>query len=75
MDECCNRCGGSDVVDDLRVASSVDPFSSVPISILTFDAPEAAVLKKPRSHQLLARVCRACGHTELYLKEPEALQR
>ena len=69
----CTKCGSDDVIDGLQVASCVDTVSSVPLSIVTYNEPNAKIFKKPQSHQIHARVCRGCGCTELYIKEPQAL--
>jgi predicted nucleic-acid-binding Zn-ribbon protein len=74
MASTCSKCGSTALHANFPVVASIDNLSSVPVSIVTYDKPEARVFKAPHSHRLLARVCTACGLTELYVADPSALK-
>ncbi len=76
MNLICAKCDSTNVAGRLRVTGTgVDRFGfTVPLSIVTHDEPDALLFKKPQAHQIHARVCRDCGHTELYVDTPETLR-
>ena len=73
MDLVCPKCGSAEVLRDVPVVANVDHLSSVPVSALAYKNPEARLFKVPLPHRFLARVCGACGFSEFYVEDPEAL--
>jgi predicted nucleic-acid-binding Zn-ribbon protein len=67
----CAKCGSSEILPDVPIVSNVDNFSAVPVSGLAYRKPDARVFRGPVPHRLLARVCGACGFTELYIEDPK----
>jgi predicted nucleic-acid-binding Zn-ribbon protein len=73
LDMRCSKCGSSDVLPNVPVVSSSDNISSVPVSALAYNKPDAWVFKGPVTHRFVARICGACGFAEFYVEDSKAL--
>jgi predicted RNA-binding Zn-ribbon protein involved in translation (DUF1610 family) len=73
MDTECPKCGSQEVIPSVEVMDRSD--SGVQsLSLLIAEKPQAAVFRGWRKFPLSARVCPACGYTELYVSDPRGVQ-
>lgn len=72
MDTVCEKCGSTEIVSGVRIASGVDRFSSVPIAAVVYREPDALLLKQPVTFPISARICGECGHVEFCVEDPKA---
>ena len=71
-DEKCSKCGSARVVDDVEVRVNVLSSEKEVLAIVYGD-PKAMFWKERSIHPMRARICGACGLTELYAERPEKL--
>jgi hypothetical protein len=73
METECPKCGSREVIPSLEVMDRSD--SGVQsLSLLIAEKPQAAIFRGWRRFPLSARVCPACGYTELYVSDPRGVQ-
>ena len=73
MERECPNCGSSEVIPSVRVIDRSDSGVQA-LSILIAEKPQAAVFRGWRKFALSARVCGACGYTELYVSDPHGMR-
>ena len=66
----CPSCGSTDVITDARI---VDRTLEEELRVTVERRPHAKVFKGTVGVTLKARVCGACGRTELYVSDPARL--
>jgi hypothetical protein len=71
----CLRCGADEVMPRVRVVERGDDNIRYELQAEVLRRPNALVFKRPERVNLTARVCSACGFTELYVDAPAALYR
>ncbi len=71
----CPRCGGKEILENVRMAVSVDRISSAPLVAVGYKRPDALLLKGSVQHETTATICASCGYTELYTANPGELAR
>ncbi|PYP78105.1 MAG: hypothetical protein DMD35_12430 [Gemmatimonadetes bacterium] len=69
----CSRCGADEVIPRVRVAERGDDNFRYDLQVEIQRRPNAVFFKRPQRADLTARVCGACGYTELYVDAPGAL--
>jgi len=69
----CPRCGSDEVIPRARVAERGDDNMRYDLQVEVQRRPNAILFKRPERVNLTARVCCACGYTELYVDAPRAL--
>jgi hypothetical protein len=73
METECPKCGSHEVIPSVEVMDRSD--SGVQsLSLLIAEKPQAAIFRGWRKFPLSARVCPACGYTELYVSDPRGVQ-
>ena len=71
----CPRCGSDEVMPRVRVVERGDDGLRHDLQAEILRRPNALLFKRPERANLTARVCSACGYTELYVDAPAALYR
>lgn len=69
----CSRCSSHEVIPRARVAERGDDNLRYDLQVEVQRRPNAILFKRPERVDLVARVCCACGYTELYVNAPRAL--
>ena len=69
----CARCGSDEVIPRVRVAERGADDMRHDLQVEIQRRPNARFFKRPERVDLTARVCCACGYTELYVDAPRAL--
>jgi ribosomal protein S27AE len=69
----CPRCSSGEVIPRVRVAERGDDNLRYDLQVEVQRRPNAVLFKRPERADLTARVCGACGYTELYVDAPRAL--
>ena len=69
----CARCGADEVMPRVRVAERGADDMRHDLQVVIQRRPNAMFFKRPERANLTARVCGACGYTELYVDAPLAL--
>ena len=69
----CPRCNSDEVIPRARVAERGDDNMRYDLQVEVQRRPNALLFKRPERVDLTARVCCACGYTELYVDAPRAL--
>jgi hypothetical protein len=69
----CHRCNSDEVIPRVRVAERGDDNIRYDLQVEVQRRPNAILFKRPERVDLTARVCCACGYTELYADAPRAL--
>jgi hypothetical protein len=69
----CARCGADEVMPRVRVAERGADDMRHDLQVEIQRRPKAMFFKRPERANLTARVCGACGYTELYVEAPDAL--
>ena len=69
----CPRCSSDEVIARVRVAERGDDNTRYNLQVEVQRRPNAILFKRPERADLTARVCCACGYTELYVDAPRAL--
>jgi hypothetical protein len=69
----CPRCGANEVMPRVRVIERGDDGMRHDLQAEILRRPNALFFKRPHRTDLTARVCGACGYTELYVDAPRAL--
>ena len=69
----CPRCSSDEVIPRARVAERGDDNMRYDLQVEVQRRPNAMLFKRPERVDLTARVCCACGYTELYVDAPRAL--
>ena len=69
----CRRCGSDEVMPRVRVVERGEDGYRHDIQAEVVRRPNAVFFKRPHRADLTARVCGACGYTELYVDAPGAL--
>ena len=69
----CPRCNSDEVIPRVRVAERGDDNMRYDLQVEVQRRPNAFLFKRPERVDLTARVCCACGYTELYADAPRAL--
>src|SRR5215211_5619344 len=69
----CARCGSDEVMPRVRVAERGDDNMRYDLQVEIQRRPNAVFFKRPQRADLTARVCGACGYTELYVNAPGEL--
>jgi hypothetical protein len=69
----CLRCGSDEVIPRVRVVERADDGMRHDVQVEIQRKPNARFFKRPERVDLTARVCCACGFTELYADAPRAL--
>ena len=69
----CRRCGSDEVMPRVRVVERGEDGYRHDLQVEVQRRPNAMFFKRPERANLTARVCAACGHTELYVDAPGAL--
>ncbi len=69
----CPRCSSDEVIPRARVAERGDDNMRYDLQVEVQRRPNAILFKRPERVNLTARVCCACGYTELYVDAPRAL--
>ena len=71
----CPRCGSDEVMPGVRVVERGEDGMRHDLQAEVLRGPNALLFKRPERANLTARVCSACGYTELYVDAPGALYR
>ena len=71
----CPRCGSDEVMPRVRVVERAEDGLRHDLQAEVVRRPNALLFKRPERVNLTARVCGACGFTELYVDAPTALYR
>jgi len=71
----CPRCGSAEVMPRVRVVERAEDGMRHDLQAEVVRRPNALLFKRPERVNLTARVCGACGFTELYVDAPAALYR
>ena len=71
----CPRCGSDEVMSPVRVVERAEDGMRHELQAEVLRRPNALLFKRPERVNLTARVCGACGYTELYVDAPAALYR
>jgi len=71
----CPRCGSDEVMPRIRVVERGEDGMRHDLQAEVLRRPNALLFKRPERANLTARVCSACGYTELYVDAPGALYR
>ena len=69
----CRRCGSEEVMPRVRVAERGADDMRHDLQVEVQLRPNARFFKRPQRVDLTARVCGACGYTELYAESPDVL--
>ena len=69
----CTRCGSHEVIPRVRVTDRDSGDMRQNLEVEVQRRPNAMFFKRPERSALSARVCGACGFTELYVDAPNAL--
>src|SRR4051812_50190333 len=69
----CPRCSSDEVIPRVRVAERGDDNMRYDLQVEVQRRPNAVLFKRPERVDVTARVCCACGYTELYVDAPRAL--
>jgi len=69
----CPKCGSSDIIQDCRIIDHGHYDRQWNLAVTVYEHPQAWLFKGEVSSRLRAWVCGACGFTELYVKNPQAL--
>lgn len=69
----CPRCGSDEVIPRARIAERGDSNARFDLQVEVLRRPDALLFTRPERADLSARVCCACGHTEIYVDAPGAL--
>ena len=69
----CLRCNSDEVIPRVRIAERGDDNMRYDLQLEIQRRPNALLFKRPERADLTARVCCACGYTELYVDAPRAL--
>lgn len=69
----CPRCGSAEVIPRARIAERGESNARYDLQVEVQRRPGAMLFKRPERADLSARVCCACGHTEIYVDAPAAL--
>ena len=71
----CSRCGSDEIMPGVRVVERAEDGLRHDLQLEVVRRPNALLFKRPERVNLSARVCSACGYTELYADAPGALYR
>ncbi|MDP1564533.1 MAG: hypothetical protein Q8M16_24395 [Pirellulaceae bacterium] len=71
-DSVCPKCTAQKMIPEVTVIDS-NGSSSDNLTVRLDRNPQAWVFKNPAFQELKAKVCGACGYTELYVTDPAAL--
>ena len=67
----CAKCGSDRMVPRVRVMDRGQYSADAgELTVVAYGRPDALVFKKPHKNSLWAKVCGACGFTELYVEDP-----
>ena len=69
----CRSCGADEVMPRVRVVERGEDGYRHDLQVEVQRRPNAVFFKRPERANLAARVCAACGYTELYADAPRAL--
>jgi hypothetical protein len=69
----CTRCSSDAVLPRVRISERGDDNTRYDLELEVQRRPNALIFKRPERCALLAKVCGACGHVELYADAPGAL--
>lgn len=69
----CPRCSSDEVMPRVRVVERGEDGYRHDLQVEVLRRPSAVFFKRPERINLTARVCGACGYTELYVDAPGAL--
>lgn len=69
----CARCGSDAVIPRARVTDRDSSDMRQDLEVEVQRRPNAMIFKRPERSKVSARVCGACGHTELYVEAHAAL--
>src|SRR5215207_8524372 len=69
----CPRCSSDEVIPRVRVAERGDDNMRYDLQVEVQRRPNALLFKRPERADLTARVCCACGFTELYVDATRSL--
>jgi predicted nucleic-acid-binding Zn-ribbon protein len=69
----CPKCQGNESVPDVKIIDHAHLNQPLDLSATIYLKPDAMIFKTPISRPLEARVCAACGYTEFYVDNPQAL--
>jgi hypothetical protein len=69
----CPRCNSHEVIPRVRIAERGADDKRHDLQVEIQRRPRAMIFKRPERVNLTARVCCACGFTELYVDSPRAL--
>ena len=69
----CARCSSDEMIPRVRVAERGDDNMRYDLQVEVQRRPNAMFFKRAERADLTARVCCACGYTELYVDAPGAL--
>jgi hypothetical protein len=73
MKEKCRQCGSEKIIPEVFIMDRGDSNATHPLQVRVQGKPQAWVFKDSLYGQLTARICGACGHTELRVKNPSDL--
>ena len=71
-EQACPRCESTRIAEDLRIQTR-NRWSETDLTVVVPGKPVAVFLDRDALFELHARVCGACGYTELYAERPEEL--
>ena len=71
----CSRCGSDEVMPRVRVVERGEDGVRHDLQAEVLRRPNALLFKRAERVNLTARVCSACGYTELYVDAPGTLYR
>ena len=76
-DRVCPRCGSDRIIEDAKIEDRVTPDRRSSLEVLIGYRKGSGLLSptRPMRFQLRARICGKCGHTEMFVAEPEKLWR
>ncbi|MFT5681015.1 MAG: putative nucleic-acid-binding Zn-ribbon protein [Myxococcota bacterium] len=70
----CARCGSDRIIEDAKVEDRITADRRVSLEVMIGYRKAGSLLpEKPQRFPLTARICGACGFTEMYVADPEKL--
>ena len=69
----CPKCGSSKIVPQARIIDRGDVNLALPLQVAVERDPDSLIFKDRVYRELVARICGACGFTELYTTQPLGL--
>ena len=71
--ETCPKCGSTRIMPEVRVFAQYSANPKSDLFVEAYERPDALIFKHAQRGTVKARVCADCGHTELFVTNPQEL--